>query len=273
MGGTGGLSAATALNPVSAGLSAIPAVYQMGLGIAQDIRARKMMKNAVRPTATVPQALLESMSLSRNAYMDGSMPGQQFAADQIAGNTAGAFRSIGGMGGGAGNRISAMLAANANANNAYGGLAAQSAAYQAQERQQLNNILGQVGAEQNRVWQYNEADPYAAIMTAAQREDDAANQNIYGSLKGLGGSIASTITNPGSVPTPSADATFMEKANAQAVIDAFSRTGPIGADGKPTAAGYGPSILKNWEMLNNRQRPAQQPAAPRFQSYYPYPAR
>ena len=256
--GTGGLSAATALNPYTAALGLAQPLFQMGLGIAQNVRANKILNNAERPTAVVPQAEMERLRLVNNSYMSGMMPGQQFAVDQIAGAQAAAMRNATNMGGSAQNRIGTMLASQALADNSYANLNTQSAQYQMQQQQALANVLGQVANEQNRVFQYNEADPYAALMAAAQREKDAANRKIYGAIGGAGGAIASGITQRETPEQAQAFATNMQRATAQSVIDAFSRTGPMGKAGQKTMPGFEGNIQKQWELLN-KQQPMQNP--------------
>lgn len=245
--GTGGLSAATALNPYTAALGLAQPLFQMGLGIAQNVRANKILNNAERPTAVVPQALIESQRMFNNRVMSGMMPGQQFAADQIAGAQAAAMRNATNMGGSAQNRIGTMLASQALADNSYANLNAQSAQYQMQQQQALANVLGQVANEQNRVWQYNEADPYAALMAAAQREKDAANRNIYGAIGGAGGAIASGITAPQIAAQPMAAQTNPSKFASQGIINAMQNP-VIGKDGQRTIDFQG-GIGPQWDAL------------------------
>lgn len=191
--GAGGLSAMTALNPYTAALSALPSLFQLGLGITQKIRGNDIMRGIERPTAVVPQALMESQRLGQNA-MYGGMPGLNYMQNLISGNQAAATRAAVGAGGGVSSRIGSILGAQAQANEATAGLAAQDARYRQQQQLNLQNVLSQVAAEQNRMFQYNEADPYQALVEAARREQDAGNQNIPRSLSSLGGSVASALT-------------------------------------------------------------------------------
>lgn len=247
--GQGGLSAATALNPYTAALGLAQPIFQGIMGIAQNARANKIMNQAVRPTAVVPQALLESQRMYNNRVMSGMMPGQQYMSDQIAGNQAAAIRSATGMGGGVNSRIGAILGAQAQADNSYANLAAQQAQYQMQQQAALGNVLGQVGQEQNRVWQYNEAEPYAALMAAAQREKDAGNRNIYGALGAAGGAIASAITSPQIAAQAMAGQTDPSKFASQGVINAMQNP-VIGKDGQKTID-FQSGIGSQWDALGS----------------------
>lgn len=258
--GTGGLAAATALNPYTAALGLAQPLFQGIMGMVQNKRANDILKNAERPTAVVPQALIESQRMFNNRVMSGMMPGQQFAADQIAGAQAAAMRNATNMGGSAQNRIGTMLASQALADNSYANLNAQSAQYQMQQQQALANVLGQVANEQNRVWQYNEADPYAALMAAAQREKDAANRNIYGAIGGAGGAIASGITQRETPEQAQAFATNMQRATAQSVIDAFKN--PLTSKDGQKSPDYQGAAMNQYGILGQNYSQGLTPFSP-----------
>lgn len=247
--GQGGLSAATALNPYTAALGLAQPIFQGIMGLAQNARANKILNNAARPTAVVPQALLDAQRQSENAYMAGYMPGMDYMSNQIAGNQAAAVRAATGMGGSAQSRIGSILSAQALADQSYGNLAAQNQQYQMQQMNALNNIRGQVGQEQNRVWDYNEAQPYAALMAAAQREKDAANRNIYGAIGAAGGAIASGITSPQIAAQAMAAQTDPSKFASQGVINAMQNP-VIGNDGQKTID-FQSGIGSQWDALGS----------------------
>jgi hypothetical protein len=258
--GTGGLSAASALNPATAALGLAQPLFQGIMGIVQNARANKILKNAERPTAVVPQALIESQRMFNNRVMSGMMPGQQFFADQIAGNQAAAMRNATNMGGSAQNRIGTMLASQALADNSYANLNAQSAQYQMQQQQALANVLGQVANSQQDAWQYNEADPYAALVAAAQREKDAANKNIYGAIGSAGGAIASGITQRETPEQAQTFATNMQKATAQSVIDAFKN--PITSKDGQKSPNYQGAAMNQYGTLGQNYSQGLTPFTP-----------
>lgn len=166
---------------------AIPAIAQGVTGLVQGARGRKLAKNAVRPTQGVPQGFQEAVGVSRNAFFDPNMPGQQYFMDQIAGTQATGTRGAYQMGGSTAERIMGAALASGGAGASTAALGATAAQQQSQDAQMYMQMLSNLGDYQHQNWQYNQADPYAQTMEAAFRERDASNKNVYGALKGLGG--------------------------------------------------------------------------------------
>lgn len=192
------LSAATAMNPATAALSAIPSLFQGGLGIYQGLKANQLAKSQVRPVLGMQEGQQRALENAYNmAYS--RMPGlsaYQQAADQ---NFAGAVGGIRQAGGSSSQRLAAITAMQQNANLTDMELAARQQMWQGQQMQNLQNQLMSAADTQAKIWDYNKNQPYLAAMEKASMMRDAANKNIYSSLKGVTGSLASTLYNDGKV--------------------------------------------------------------------------
>jgi hypothetical protein len=189
----------------------VSSLYKGVTGAVQGYRANQIKKNAVRPESVTPQGFIDALGVANNQYSDPRMAGQQYFLDQIGSNQATATRGAYQMGGSAAERQNAAIMGQSGANSATNQLGVNAAQQQAQDAAMYMNMLEKLGAYQKQNWQYNQADPYAALMMAAQREGDAANTNIAAGIQGLGGAavgIAGGINgmgqNPATTPYPPA---------------------------------------------------------------------
>lgn len=192
LGGTGGAAALSQLNPVTAGLQAIPALYQMGTGIAQLIKGNQLAKSTVRPIMWVPQGQQNALAGAYNmAY--GQAPGIGIARDIMGQNNAATIAGIQNSGGGGAERMQALLGNNANA-----GLQAQQLGMQQQQFQQqmlmnLQNQQMQLAQTQKEQFDYNKNQPYQNIMDQAAAQRESGPKNIKEGLTGIGGAVASVV--------------------------------------------------------------------------------
>jgi hypothetical protein len=213
------------------GAAAAPAeVMKIVTGLVQAKRAKDLRDKTDRPIMGIPQGVQEAVGTARNAYQDPRMAAQQYFLDQVGANQATATRGAYQMGGSAAERQNAAIMGQSGANSATNQLAAQAAQRQATDTQALMSQLGQLGQYQQQAWQYNQADPYAEAQAAAMREGNAANANIYGGLKGLGGAAMSAFT-----PQQSAGATGGAATNGMQVPD-----GMVNMAGYQSQTGYMP---------------------------------
>jgi len=197
----GGASAMSAVNPLAAGLQALPEMYKLGLAIKQGIQANQIRKTLVRPTMGLPPALVEATQNARMQAMDSRLPGQQFAENNIARSQASANQGIMNAGGGTNERLAAMVAANQGAMDASNQLAEGAARYQAQDLANLNQQLNQQSNVEQQMWDYNQRQKFDAAASMASQLGTDSNRNAYSSLMGLGGAVASGIKAPGQIDT------------------------------------------------------------------------
>lgn len=179
----------------SAIFGAIPAAYQMGTGIVQGIRGRRLAKKTKRPVYEIPQEILANQKLAKNAYGAASaygLPGQgriQAGMDQSQANAA---RGISMSQQSPSSQLLGYAALDQNSKNAANQLGIQSATFRQgnmdRTRQGLmgaNNILAQY---RDKEFDYNKTKPFEATMAAISALRKGSIENIYGGL----GSMANT---------------------------------------------------------------------------------
>ena len=193
MAGTGGLSAASAVNPYAAAANAVPQLIQGGIGIAQAIKGAKLAKSTTRPWMKAPAAQTEALFNARNMAA-GQAPGLNTAIQQLAQSQAGSTSAIQNSGGGGAERLAALAMLDQNAGDQALDLGAMQENWQAQQALNLQNQLMQMAETQQRQFMYNKDEPYRNIMQASKEQTDAGIQNIHGAATGLGGTFASAIT-------------------------------------------------------------------------------
>lgn len=188
-----GMNIASAVNPVVAGIGAIPEVFKLGLGVSQALRARKIEKSQQRPLFTIPNAAQNAMA-GQETLASGQAPGLSTAMNQLSQAQAGSTAAVQNSGGGGGERLAALTMLNQNAGNQALGLGAQQQQWQAQQQQNLINLQNQYADWQQRAWEYNKYKPYEQAMAKAAELRNAANTNIYGAAKSGGGLISSALS-------------------------------------------------------------------------------
>ena len=170
-------------------------------------RGQRGIDNLERPVYDIPDAAKQSLAISKAAYADPRMPGESVANSRI-GQTLSAYlrasreRS---------NPIGAVAMGVANANRAYNDLATQSAAYQRQDQQNLQQELGTYGQYQDQKWQLNKFAPYMDKYNEYREMLGAGQQNTFGAANGL-----SSIAMQMLLPKQPVDATQIRAANTDA---------------------------------------------------------
>jgi len=172
-----------------AALKAIPAAYQLGTGIVQGVRARRMAKNAKRPVYEIPKEILDNHGIAKRAYGAASMyglPGQgriQAGMDQ---QTAGSARNIAMSQQSPSAQLMGYAALDQNSKNAQNNLGIQSAQFRQGNMDRTrgglmnaNQILAQY---KDKAFDYNKTKPFEATMAAISALRAGAIQNIYGGL-------------------------------------------------------------------------------------------
>jgi hypothetical protein len=203
LGGTGGAAAVSQMNPVTGIASAVPALFQTGLGIAQEIKADKLANSTTRPIMRTPGSQLEALANARN-MATGQAPGISAAMQQLAQSQAGSIAGIQNSGGGNAETLAALTMLDQNAGNQARNIGAMQENWRAGQMGNLQNQLMQMADTENNLFRYNEDEPYKNIMAASQALHNAAPQNVQGGLNGLGGSLASMVGpmkgNTGAIP-------------------------------------------------------------------------
>lgn len=188
----GGTAAASAVNPYAAALNAGSQLFQLGTSVFDAAKARKLEKSQSRPVLETPAAQQEALATQRNLAM-GNAPGLSVAQNQLAQNFAGSAAAIQGSGGGQAETLAALTRLDQNAGNQAMNLASMQDNWRATQQQNLINELHTEANWQKAKFDYNQDEPYRNAMAAAQQLRDAAKSNAFEAIKGIGGTVASTI--------------------------------------------------------------------------------
>jgi hypothetical protein len=164
-----------------AALAAIPSIFQGVQGITQMAKGKRGMDALERPTYEIPTAARQSLALSKAAFGDSRMPGENRQLDRIGLSYSNYLRGARDTG----NGLAGLAMAQANTNNAYGDLATQSAAHQDRDRQGLMSNLSNYAQYQDQAWQMNKFSPYKDQYNEYREMIGAGQQNTYGALNGL----------------------------------------------------------------------------------------
>lgn len=179
-------------NQLGAALAAAGSLYQLGTGIQQGIRARRLAK-ADRPWYSIPTEISDNQKAAKNAYGASTLyglPGQgqmQAANDRSQASTMTAMQQ-------AQQNPASLLAGYAaldqNAKNTNADLAVKAAQYRAG---QMNATRGQMMTANNAMAKYkdqafniNYMKPYESRMAASSALRQAAITNVGSAIKGLG---------------------------------------------------------------------------------------
>lgn len=162
-------------------IAALPSIYQMITGMQQAASGKRILSNLERPTYEIPGAAKQSLAVSEAMYADPRMPGQSRTESQIGQTLANYNRAARETS----NPLAGLAMAQANANRGYNDLATQSAAYQRQDQQNLQQNLGQYAQYQDQKWQMNKFAPYNEKYNEGREMIGASQQNQFGAANGL----------------------------------------------------------------------------------------
>lgn len=190
----------------SAILGAVPAVYQMGTGISQGIKARRLGKKK-RPEYVVPGEITDNVNLARGAYNASSMyglPGQGRIQNQLMGSQAQAQEGIMQSQQNPSSMLLGLSSLNQNTNNAIANLGVNAAQFR---QSNMMNTQGRLmGANEalarykEKEWELNKLKPFQDAMQASGALRSGAITNTYGALSSLA-NTAGNFVNKGSAPS------------------------------------------------------------------------
>lgn len=159
--------------------AAIPELVRAGTGIAQGIKAKKLLKNTVRPTYKTPDDVIEARNRARLAASSPYLPGQTRTEENIGlagANAVGNSKELG----------------NRDVSDIYGkqiqalgdvGIAA--AGNKMQRDQGLTNTLMRTGQFQDQEFQLNKMNPYNEAIKTTHDLKNSSTTNLFESTKNL----------------------------------------------------------------------------------------
>lgn len=173
----------------SAVLSAVPEVARGITGIVQAQKAKQAGRNLERPVMKIPESITDYVNIAKGMTGMG-LPGKDAIAGDIERSTANALqlgKEYGGATDGA--------ALYANEQQQKRNLGVQDATANLRNIEAYQNALKSKAAYEEQVFNYNEAQPYDEAVTSIANEKNAANLNMFESVKNLAG-IGVGMMNP-----------------------------------------------------------------------------
>ena len=173
-------------------VNAVPSIFQGIVGGKQLMDAKKIESQNKRPAAEIAPSIEDLVGYSKGLTLSQDIPGGTIARDEIKAATAAGTRAASELGSGAeaygmlGNLVG-------REQNQFSELAKLTAQQVAGYQGDYMNALGQKANEENRVWEWNKAQPYLMAAATARELRDSGLKNINSGLKNVFGTTAETI--------------------------------------------------------------------------------
>lgn len=186
--GRGGAAVATGGTSeiVAQVLNLIPSISQGITGASQMNKASKLEAQNPRPDAVIAPSIDKMVNYSYGQTLNQDIPGGGLYRDEIKGATAAGMNAASNLGSGAeaygmlGNLVG-------REQNSFGDLAKMTAQQVQGNRGEYMNALQTKVGEENRVWDWNKAQPYLQAAQIAAQLRDSGMKNIYsGGANALG---------------------------------------------------------------------------------------
>ena len=177
---------------VQAALAAIPAVMQMitAFNQRQDANALADVK---RPERSVPPAVQEMINRARILGTQTKAPGADVLENRLLSSTASGVNDINQAATSSSSALSALSNLYGNQMGGMQDLSVRNQDYTQKMQEQLLGLLPQLGAEQNKNWEWNKADPYTQAKAAESALRYGSMMNLQGGAKNLAGGITGAM--------------------------------------------------------------------------------
>lgn len=187
----------------AAALASLGSLYQLGAGIQQGIRGRRLGK-AERPWYNIPTEITKNAQMAQNAYGASTLyglPGQGTITSNNDRATASAARGMNESQQSPASLLAGYAALDQNTKNTNANLGVQAAQYRAN---QMNATRGQLMGANRVLAQYkdnafntNYMQPYQNKMNASAALREASIKNIYGGVNGIGSAAGQMLLRKG----------------------------------------------------------------------------
>jgi hypothetical protein len=180
-------------------LALIPSLIQMGQGIAQGARAKKIASGNQRPTYTatpykVPDEIAQYVARTK-AQVNTRLPGQSLMENKIDANSSNAIAAIQQSGNSPADIINSISGINGQQNDAYNNLGIAGVQRNDQNQANVNSALLTAAKYKDNAYninsgnrqaefEYNKNQPYQANAAAASALTGAGQQNLYNGIQG-----------------------------------------------------------------------------------------
>lgn len=162
-------------------LALIPALFQAGVGIAQQMDAKDAAKNNVRPEYKTPQELLSALSLSKSQFSDPRFAGQAQLEASVGQNLSQSLEAAQSRGNGM-TQVAGIAAAGNQANQ---DIAAEQARQQQNDLGNYQNMLKIIAGSKDQEWQLNKFAPYSDKYNEMREMKGAGQQNLFSALDSM----------------------------------------------------------------------------------------
>lgn len=185
---TGGIS-----NVLSQVLNIIPSIFQGITGASQLRQAKRIEAQNPRPEAEIAPSINRLVDYSYGKTLDQDIPGGELYRNEIKGATAAGMRAASELG--SGSEAYGMLGQLVGREQgAFSDLAKITANRVAGKEDAFANTLGMKADEENRVWEWNKAQPYLQAAQIAQQLRDSGLRNVNSGMKNVFGSAAEAVS-------------------------------------------------------------------------------
>jgi hypothetical protein len=181
-------------------LSAIPALYQMGVGISQQIKGKNMAEDLVDPNYQIPQEYQDILGLAKSTEPQSrQMSDQANLEAQLTEQMAATGGNIQQNATSSTDALAAYVGMNKNYGqnlNQIGSMAARDYEQKMNRYQGMySNALGLMGQQREKQFQINTLDKFGRDAATASAMQFGGLQNQMGGINGLS-SIASSYFTP-----------------------------------------------------------------------------
>lgn len=172
----------------------IPALFQAGVGIAQQMKSKDLADRTQRPEYKTPDELIAAVGLSKSQFADPRFAGQAQLEAQVGQNLSQALEVAQSRGSGM-QQVAAIAAAG---NQASQDIAAEQAKQQRSDLMDYQNMLKILAQSRDTEFQLNKFAPYSDQYNEAREMKGAGQQNLFSALDSLAaitGRFSNTASN------------------------------------------------------------------------------
>jgi len=163
---------------VSQVLNLIPSIFQGITGASQLRKASRIEAEHPRPEATISPSIDKAVSYAYGQTLDQDIPGGEMYRNEIKGATAAGIKAASELGSGA-EAYGMMGELVGRQQNQFGELAKLTASRVAGKEEAYLNTLPMKAEEEQRVWDWNKAQPYLQAAQIAAQLRDSGTKNLY----------------------------------------------------------------------------------------------
>ena len=170
-------------------LNFIPSIFQGIVGGRQLKQAKDIEAQNPRPEATIAPSVDKLVNYSYGQTLNQDIPGGEMYRNEIKGATASGMRAASELG--SGSEAYGMLGQLVGREqNAFGDLAKETAQQVQGAKGDYMQSLGVKAGEENRVWDWNKAQPYLQAAQMAAQLRDSGMKNMYSGVANVAGAGA-----------------------------------------------------------------------------------